>query len=637
MRSTDSSTHGESEPTLETDAYLNRANRDCTDTERRSQPQAGLSRKHLRLALALFDLSKEGIVFLDENNLVQEVNPAYEEMTGYDRKDLIGRPLRLLSLGSQYAEMFKKMGSDIREHGHWQGEAWKRHRDGRHIPVRMSLTLAREQRDMDINLVAVFNDISLQHETKQQLHQMAYRDALTGLPNRACFYQHVERLLLDKSFLDITPSILMIDLDEFKEVNDSLGHGVGDLLLKQVALRMKSCLRSNDMISRFGGDEFMVLIEDSGRDNHTLVADKLLSVLQRPFKLEGNDVHVRASMGIYKIEDGAENIETLVQKADIAMYQAKNQGKSCYRLYDRVESSFARRKAALISALHQAIGLNQLYLNYQVQVQAFSGKPIGLEALLRWTHPEFGNVPPDEFIPLAESSGLILPIGEWVIHAACRQLALWQAQGVPLLPVAVNVSADQFYDDGLVAIIIKLLADTRLSPSLLEIEITESAAMSNPEKTIAQLHTLRDAGVSIAIDDFGTGYSSLGYLKKLPVSKLKVDRSFVKDIVTDSDDLAITSAVIKLAHTMNLKVVAEGVEDEQVQRLLVEQGCDFIQGYLFSKPVAADKIPTTLRRLRDQAREMVVPPARREPHWCLKPCGKKPYLTHPLALAGGKP
>lgn len=622
MRSMARSAQGKSSPTLEKNAD----NKTCAAAERRSWPRASLSRKHLRLASALFDRSKEGIVLLDDNNQVQAVNAAYEEITGYDRQDLIGRPLRLLSIGSQVAYMFAAMARDMRQHGHWQGETWKRHRDGTHVPVRMSLTRVRENGGGTINQIAVFNDISLQNETKLQLHQMAYMDALTGLPNRACFYQHVERLLFENRCLDISPSILMIDLDEFKEVNDTMGHGAGDLLLKQVALRMKSCLRANDMLSRFGGDEFMVLIEDSGRDNHTLVADKILSVLHRPFKLGGNDVYVRASLGIYRIEDGSEDIETLIQKADIAMYQAKKQGKDCYRLYDRAQCSSARRKAALISALHQALGLNQMHLNYQVQVHSLSGKPVGMEALLRWTHPEFGNVQPDEFIPLAESCGLILPIGEWVIQAACRQRALWHAQGVPPLPVAVNVSADQFYDDSLVARIIKLLADTHLNPSLLEIEITESATMSNPEKTIAQLHTLRDAGVSIAIDDFGTGYSSLGYLKKLPVAKLKVDRSFVKDIATDSDDRSITNAVIKLAHTMNLKVVAEGVENEQVRRLLVEQGCDYIQGYLFSRPVPADQIPAMLRSLQGQTRATLSSTTKREPQWCPKPCNKEHQL-----------
>lgn len=579
-----------------------------------------LSKKHLRLASALFERSKEGIVILDGNNQIQDVNASYENITGYSREGLIGKPLRLLSINSQACEMLEDMRHNLQQSDYWQGEAWKRHRDGRHIPVGMSLTLVREKHGEIISQIAVFNDVSVQRETKKQLHQMAYIDSLTGLPNRVCFYQHVERLLLEKQYIERHPVILMIDLDEFKQVNDTMGHSVGDMLLKQVASRMKGCLRSSDMLSRFGGDEFMVLIEQSDRDNHERVAEKILSVLGSPFKLEGNDVYIHASVGIYKIEDGDEGIEGLIQKADIAMYQAKSQGKGCYRYFDSALCINDRRKAALTTALHRAIELNQLDLHYQVQVNSLSGNPVGMEALLRWSHPDFGRVSPDEFIPLAEACGLIQPIGDWVLQAVCRQIALWQAQGAPILPVAINVSVKQFYDGKLVERIKALISSVRLNPSLLELEITESAAMNSPEKTIAQLQSLRDIGVSIAIDDFGTGYSSLSYLKKLPVSKLKVDRSFVKDIQEDHDDRAITNAVISMAHTMNLKVVAEGVENEQVRSLLVGQGCDFIQGYLFSKPASADRVPSIIRTLTKQSRVVIPANAKEEPRWCTKSC-----------------
>ncbi|MEH6628224.1 MAG: EAL domain-containing protein [Motiliproteus sp.] len=581
-----------------------------------------LSRRHLRLASALFEHSKEGIVILNVNNQVVDVNASYEVITGYQWKDLVGRPLRLLSVDSQLCELLRNIDCDLQEQSYWEGETWKRHISGKHIPVRMSVTLVRERSGIISNKIVVFNDISAQRETKQQLHQMAYMDGLTSLPNRACFYRHLERLLQESEYLDLSPSIFMIDLDDFKQVNDSMGHRVGDILLRQAALRMKSCLRSNDMLARFGGDEFMVLIEQSDRDNHAVVAEKILSVLHNPFKLEGSDVYIRASVGIYRIEDCTENIENLIQKADIAMYQAKNQGKGCYRYFDSYQCTHSKRKTELTSALHRAIELKQLHLNYQVQVNSFNAKPQGMEALLRWYHPEYGTIPPNEFIPLAEASGLIVPIGEWVIEAACRQQGLWQAQGAQLLPVAINVSAGQFYNGGLVQHIAKIIAEVRINPNLIEIEITESTSMDNPEQTISQLKKLQDIGISIAIDDFGTGYSSLGYLKKLPVSKLKVDRSFVKDIVQDHDDRAITNAVIKLAHTMNLQVVAEGVEDEEVRSLLVEQGCDLIQGYLFSKPVPADQIPTVLSTLNAQSKGAKSSKTSLQPRWCDIPCGK---------------
>jgi predicted signal transduction protein with EAL and GGDEF domain len=377
------------------------------------------------------------------------------------------------------------------------------------------------------------------------------------------------------------------------------------------------------MLSRFGGDEFTVLLDDSPHnENHELVAGKLLNALIKPFNLEGKNVYIRASIGIYQAKTDTDTTESLIQKADIAMYQAKSQGKGCYRYYDYSLNTQTQHKVMLTSALHQAIEQNQLHLNYQVQVNAASGNPVSMEALLRWTHPDWGEVPPSEFIPLAETCGLIIPIGEWVLQAVCSQVALWQTQGLQAIPVAINVSVDQFYDEHLAERIKSMIKESRLAPELIEIEITESAAMNNPEKTVAQLEALKAIGITIAIDDFGTGYSSLSYLKKLPVSKLKVDREFVKDIVTDADNRAITNAVISLAHTMNLKVVAEGVETEQVRSLLIDMGCDLVQGFLFSRPVPAEQIPSALRSLKARSKRANKNNTGPEPRWCSKHCEK---------------
>lgn len=555
-----------------------------------------------RLAVMLFESSKDGIAIIGSDNRISEVNPAYLSITGYSREELLGSRLKMLSGDDQLQKVYKQMQHDLLVSGHWQGETWKRHKDGQLIPVWLTLTDVIDKQGQLINRIAVFSDISQQQNTKTLLHALAYCDPLTGLPNRASFYQHVERVLSESIVQQRKPVIFLIDLDDFKQVNDTLGHRLGDLLLRQVAQRMKLCLRQNDMLARLGGDEFAVLmVEDDLDSGHTAVADKLLKSLVKSFNLEGKEVYILASIGIYKGDPQQDTAESLIQKADIAMYRAKDEGKGRSQYYDSCLIKIIQRKGMLVSALHQAIELDQLHLCYQVQVDASTAAPVGMEALLRWTHPELGNVSPVEFIPVAEACGLILPIGEWVLNRACHQLAEWVCQGIVPLPVAVNVSAEQFYDERLVDRIIAILHESGIPPTLLEIEVTETAAMSNPEKVVKQLEALNQVGIQIAIDDFGTGYSSLSYLKKLPVSKLKIDCEFVKNILIDADDYAITKAVIDLSHTMNLRVVAEGVETEEIREQLIDMNCDVIQGYLYSRPVPAADVVAVIQKLNSHS------------------------------------
>ncbi len=557
-------------------------------------------RKSMRLAAMMFENSQDGIAIIGRDNRIADVNLAYQSITGYSREDLLGSFPKLLSGDVQLQQVFYQMQRDLLESGRWQGETWKRHKDGRLVPVWMTLTDIIDKQGRMINRIAIFSDISQQQNTKVQLHRLAYADPLTGLPNRACFFQHVERVLSESLVLQRKPVILLINLDEFKQVNDTLGHRFGDLLLRQVAQRMKLCLRQSDMLAHLGGDEFTVLIDDDDEDlvgGHAMVADKLLNSLAKSFNLEGKEVYIRASLGIYKSDPEQDTAESLIQKVDIAMYRAKDEGKGCSRYYDSDLNTLMLRKAVLTAALHQAIEQDQFHLCYQVQVDARTATPVGMEALLRWSHPELGSVSPFEFIPVAEACGLILPIGEWVLSRACHQLAEWKRQGMVPLPVAVNVSAEQFYDECLVDRIIAILHQSGIPPTLLEIEVTETAAMSNPEKVVKQLEALNQVGIQIAIDDFGTGYSSLCYLKKLPVSTLKIDREFVKDILIDADNYAITKAVIDLSHTMNLRVVAEGVETEEIRELLIEMHCDVIQGFLYSRPVPATEVVAVIQQL----------------------------------------
>ncbi|MEH6811226.1 MAG: bifunctional diguanylate cyclase/phosphodiesterase [Motiliproteus sp.] len=559
--------------------------------------------KNHRMAVTIFESSRDGIAIINSGNRIAEVNAAYQSITGYSCEELKGSRPKILSGNDQLQKVYKNMQHDLLVSGHWQGETWKRHKNGQLIPVWLSATDIIDEQGKVINRIEVFSDISQQQNTKTRLHALAYCDPLTGLPNRASFYQHVERVLSESILLQRKPVILLIDLDEFKQINDTLGHRYGDQLLKQAAQRMKLCLRKNDMLARLGGDEFTVLLDgDDLADGQEIVAEKLLNSLLSSFHLEGKEVYIRASLGIYKADPEQDSAESLIQKADIAMYRAKEEGKGCYRHYDSCLNNSMQRKGLLTSALHQAIELDQFHLCYQIQVDANTAAPVGMEALLRWDHPQLGSVSPFEFIPVAEACGLILPIGEWVLRRACEQIAEWQRQGIAPLPVAVNVSPEQFYDENLVDKIVAILHQSWIPPSLLEIEVTETAAMSNTEKTVKQLDALKQLGIKIAIDDFGTGYSSLSYLKKLPISKLKIDREFIKDILVDADNYAITKAVIDLSHTMDLRVVAEGVETEQIRKRLVEMNCDVIQGFLYSRPVPAAEVVDVIQQLNSDTK-----------------------------------
>jgi diguanylate cyclase (GGDEF)-like protein/PAS domain S-box-containing protein len=452
------------------------------------------------------------------------------------------------------------------------------------------------QRDEDVVKIAVeigsqIGQFIARKEAEFHLTFFANHDTLTGLPNRAMFNQRLTQALARAQRLAKLAAVLFIDLDRFKIINDTLGHDAGDRLLMQLAERLRECLREGDTIGRQGGDEFVVLIEDVADPQQVAgVGQKILETVARPYYINGQEFHVTASIGISIYPGDGSDQQTLLKNADIAMYRAKEQGKNNHQFYSAQMNLHSFERLALETKLRRAVERNEFLLHYQPKVDMKTDRITGVEALVRWQHPELGMVSPAEFIPLAEETGLIAPIGEWVLRTACAEAQGWIAQGMPPVSVAVNLSARQFARDDLAASIMQVLGETGLDPRLLELEITESTVMHNADRAAGVLQKLKELGVRVAIDDFGTGYSSLSYLKRFPISSVKIDRSFVLDLPDDKDDAAITQAVIAMAHSLRLRVVAEGVETAAQYRFLQEHQCDEMQGYFFSKPVDAPSL-----------------------------------------------
>ena len=447
----------------------------------------------------------------------------------------------------------------------------------------------------------ISREITDQKVAEEKIHFLARHDVLTGLPNRLMFSTLLNGAIATASRYQRKFAVFFIDLDRFKFINDTLGHEAGDTLLKQLATRFKQTLRASDVLSRLGGDEFVVLVHEVGDNEHAAtVAGKMLSATLRPFTLEGQECRVTASIGIAMYPADGEDEQTLMKNADSAMYYAKEEGKNNYQFYLKEINSQSLERLTLENNLRQAMTRDEFQLHYQAKVDLRNGGITGVEALLRWNNAALGVVSPAKFIPVAEETGLIVPIGRWVLRTACEQNVEWQRQGLPPIRMAVNLSVRQFADEGLVRDIAAILADTGMSPPLLELEITEGMIIHNVDRAIKLLGAIKEMGVRLAIDDFGTGYSSLGQLKNFPIDTLKVDRSFIRDLATDSEDKAITSAIIAMGKTLSLTVVAEGVETLEQQNFLQEQSCDEMQGYYFSKPVAADDFATLLRGHHDK-------------------------------------
>ena len=542
----------------------------------------------LRLAARVISRSGEGIIISDAKGLIVEVNKAFETITGYSRADALGRNPNFLSSGRQDKEFYRRMWQTLHAEGFWQGEIWNRRKNNEIFPEWLSLSAIRDDGGEITHYVATFSDVTEAKANEARIQHMAHHDFLTGLPNRFLLTDRFKQVAAAAERNDTRYALLFIDLDRFKNVNDTLGHSIGDQLLRDVASRLGSIVRGTDTLSRQGGDEFLVLLgEVETPEAAAIVARKLMQVLGEPFLLDGHPITVTPSIGIAVSPEDGTDLDSLLKHADLAMYDAKQQGRNNYQFFRREMNARSLELLLMESDLRQALRKSEFELHYQPQISVSSGRPQGLEALLRWRHPERGLVSPADFIPMAEETGLILPIGQWVLNTACQQLANWRTNGWPELRVAVNLSAAQFRQQDLLTQVETALAAANLPADALELEVTESILMIDAEGTAKMLNALNAMGVTLAIDDFGTGYSSLAYLKRFSVSTLKVDRSFVNGIGIDGEDAAICSAIIGLARSLRLDVVAEGVETQAQYDWLAKAGCHIIQGYFTGRPAPA--------------------------------------------------
>ena len=545
--------------------------------------------QRLRLAEQVFESAGEAILVTDADCRIIDVNPAYLEITGFDREDVIGATPAIAKSGRHDAEFYRAMWQDIEQTGRWSGELWDRRRNGEFFLQWLTINVMRDESGQVSNYVGIFKDFTQQKATEQKLEQMAYYDPLTGLPNRTLFRDRLEHQIDHAKRREEFAAVMFIDLDRFKYVNDSLGHDIGDRLLVEVAQRLKQRLRRSDTLARLGGDEFTVILpslKDAAHAGH--VADMLIEALQAAFNIGGHQAYIGASIGIAIYPDDGEDFVTLTKNADTAMYLAKQNGRGRYKFFTAEMHQANTRRLAIEVGLRSALDLGQLRLQYQPILEIDGRRVLGFEALLRWSHPQLGEIPPSEFIPLAEENGTIVPIGHWVIETACAQLKAWQNAGHPGLRLAVNLSARQLQHDGLVDEVRAILQAQGLEAEALEFELTEGLLMDDAARSLKMMQALRGLGVGISIDDFGTGYSSLSYLKKFPIQTLKVDRSFVWDIVTDPDDAAIVKAILSLADRLKLQVVAEGVESLAQHEFLRREGCRQAQGYHYARPLDAE-------------------------------------------------
>jgi diguanylate cyclase (GGDEF)-like protein/PAS domain S-box-containing protein len=561
---------------------------------------AKLARSNAELcqAATVFENTKEGVMIADAANRVVAVNRAFIEITGYGANELIGRTPEVLRSSRQDEAFYRRIGEAIKEHGHWQGELWDRRKNGEDYPAWLSISVVKDDDGQVTHHVSVFSDITVLKESEARLDQLAHHDPLTGLPNRLLLNARAEHALARARRNEKQMAVLFLDLDRFKYINDTLGHPAGDLLLQQVAERLRKCVRDEDTISRLGGDEFTVVLEDlDDAGAASTVARKILGALSEKAVLFGREVFVTCSIGISLYPRDGEDIVTLFKNADSALYRAKDQGRDTYQFYTEELTTLAVERLELENDLRHALEMGELLVHYQPQVNLRSGRITGMEALARWQHPRRGLLMPADFIPLAEETGLIVPLGEWVLRTACFQAKAWLDAGLSTAPVAVNLSPRQFRQKDLVERIAGIVQESGLPPDHLELEITEGLVMFNVEASVTLMGRLKDLGVRFSIDDFGTGYSSLSYLKRFPIDKIKIHQSFVQNITTDPEDAAISSAIISLTHSMKRKAIAEGVETDAQREFLLSHHCDEIQGHHFSKPAPADVIERLLREM----------------------------------------
>ncbi|MCK6436532.1 bifunctional diguanylate cyclase/phosphodiesterase [Rivihabitans pingtungensis] len=567
--------------------------------EQKNQELREHARK-LQLAAAVFEGGSEAVVICDADNRILTVNRPFTQITGYAAEDVIGQSPSLFASGYHDAAFYQAMWLRLKQEDQWDGEIWNRRKDGSIFPEWLRIAVVRNAAGAIENYIATFSDISERKHAEEQIRHLAFYDPLTGLPNRRLLLDRLHQALLNSERHGRHAAVLFIDLDNFKSLNDTQGHDVGDLLLVEVAARLKQCVRETDTVARLGGDEFVVMLENLSVEfaqavgEAERVATPIIQAMQAPFELAGYRHHSSCSIGVSVFFGCRESVEELLKHADTAMYQAKAAGRGVARFFVPAMQEALEARLLWESELRRGIAEGQLRLFYQVQIGP--GQRVrGVEALVRWQHPERGLVPPGEFIALAEDTGLILPLGAWVLEEACRQLAVWaQSPATAHLHIAVNVSARQFHQPGFAESVHGLIQRHGIHPSRLKLELTESLLLDNVNESIATMQALRTLGIAFSMDDFGTGYSSLTYVKRLPIDQLKIDQSFVRDLTTDRDDEAIVRAIIAMAHSLKLEVIAEGVETEAQRSFLEHNGCHAFQGYLFGRPMPIEQLDSWL-------------------------------------------
>ncbi|MDY6943481.1 MAG: PAS domain S-box protein [Pseudomonadota bacterium] len=551
----------------------------------------------LRLSAKALESVAEASAITDLSIRIVSVNKAFADITGFSGPEVKDKTPFDLMTDSNDPDLVSTIATAIAQAGHWQGEMWLARKDGEEYPVLMTISAVYDESGAVTHYATVFTDISQYKRYEERLEFMAHHDFLTRLPNRALFQERLENAIARAARHESMVSVLFIDLDQFKSINDSLGHGIGDDLLVKVSERLGGLVRGTDTVARLGGDEFAVLLEDLKDDQDLIrVADKIIAAFGSPFELEGYELFTSASMGIVCYPSDGEDAETLLKKADAAMYQAKDYGRNNYRFFSPEINAKAHEYLVLANNLRYALERDEFRLYYQPLIDLSTGEVRGVEALIRWQHPEFGLVSPVTFIPVAEATGLINQIGTWVLRTACVQGKKWQDAGFAPIRIAVNLSARQFRDAALVDTLNQILEETGLDGRWVELEVTESMMMENPSRVKDIMYALKKNHVSIAIDDFGTGYSSLSYLKEFPFDFIKIDRSFVMGIPGNKSDTSITETIIAMAKSLHIAVIAEGIETPDQEEYLLKQGCDEGQGYLFSKPVPADQLELLLSK-----------------------------------------